>query len=168
MPSSLSTVACKSTFITFVLGWWVKVKLEQAIHRSHSHIDCCWWFSTIFLSPFSCFFQQHCRSISVRYKNQSSVATGHPLQWQAQNEKHSRPWHIELGAKHQQVVLSPCCGPWALEWNGQRSSLLWDEWRRQRCFWSGWVAEYWGVKAKAETRGSTCPTNFTVEVRSSP
>lgn len=158
-------MAHKSTFITFVLG--VSRRRTGAAYqlKSLSYIDCCWWISTIFLFPFS--FQQHCRSISVRSGNQSSVATGHPPQWQVQNEKHSRPWHTELGATCQQVVLSLRCGPWALEWNGQRGFLLWDEWRRRCCFWSGWVAEYWGVAAKAEDRGSACPPNFTVEVRSS-
>lgn len=133
--------------------------------RSLSYINCCEWIP-IFSSFY--FISTTLQKYLVWSENQSSVAAGYPLQWQAQNEKHSRPWHIELGATRQQVVLSLLCGPWALEWNGHRCSLLWDEWRRLCCFWSSWVAEYWGTGANVEILRSTCPPNFTVEVSSPP
>lgn len=113
---------------------------------------------------FSIFFSTNTAEVSL-----SAQRTNRVWQlWQAQNEKHSRPWHIELGATRQQVVLSLRSGPWAPEWNGQRGFLLWDEWRRRCYFWSGRVAEYWGDAAEAEASGSTCPPNFTVEMRQPP
>lgn len=158
-------MACKSTFITFAPGvsqrktrtaYQLKVTPLHRLLLVNLH-----YFSFRFS------FQQHRRSVAICSGSQWSVATGHPPQWQVQNEKHSRPWHIELGATRQQVVLSPRRGLWVLEWNGQRGFLLWDEWRWRCCFWSAWVAEYWGIATEAEDRGSACPPNFTVEVCSS-
>lgn len=115
-----------------------------------------------FFFPFS--FWQH-RSTAVCSGNQSSVTTAHPQQWQVQNEKYSRPWLIDFGATREQAVLSLRCEPWALEWNRQKSSLLWDECGKRCCFWSSPVAEKLSVHSQ---RGCRPTSNFTAEVHLSP
>lgn len=99
------------------------------------------------------------------FRNQSSVATVYPPQWQTNEKKktHSRAWHTELGAKHQQVALSLRRGPWALEWNGQRGFVLCDEWRWRCCLWSDCLAGYRGAAAKVEDHRSARPRDFTAE-----
>lgn len=166
--SSLHPTVCGGlqVHIHHSCAWVMSQSRTRAAHPPKSHRLLLVNLNDFSFSIFS--LDKHCRSISVCSENQSSVATGHPPRWQAQNEKHSRPWHIELGATRQQVVLSLRSGPWAPEWNGQRGFLLWDERRRRCCFWSGWVAEYWGDAAGAEARGSARPPNFTVEVRRPP
>lgn len=123
--------------------------------------------SHLFFLP-SIFFSNKERGIFVHSENQSSAANWPPHSCGKRREKHTVDQrHIESGATRQQVVLSLRRGPWALGWNGHRASLLWDERRRRCCLWSGWVAEYWAV-TKAEAHGSTCPLNFTADVRFLP
>lgn len=136
-PNSLSKLPYKSTVITF----------DESDRAGQAQPLCCSHFLTktpgivtFFFPPFS--FWQH-RSTSVCSGNQSSVTTAHPQQWQVQNEKYSRPWLIDFGATREQAVLSLRCGPWALEWNGQKGSLLWDECGKPSCFWSSRAAENW-------------------------
>lgn len=119
-----------------------------------SHTDFRGWIPTFSLST---------RSVTTSGTNRVwQLSTHHSDRQMKKRKKHSRAWHTELGAKHQQA-LSLCRGPWALEWNGQRGFLLCDEWRWRCCLWSGCLAGYWGAAAKVEDHRSARPHDFTAE-----
>lgn len=103
-----------------------------------------------FLFPFS--FQQHSRSISVPSENQSSVATGHPPQWQAQNEKtlqsmtHRVRCHTSTGCL---IAALRTMSTW-VKWAESLSTVRWVEETVLLLIWlGGWI-----LKSKGQSGSS--------------